>query len=697
MARLYLSLVLHNHQPVGNYGFVIEQLFRQAYEPMLASLERHPGVRVAVHNSGPLVDWIDANHRDYLDRLRALCDRGQVEIVTGGYYEPILPMIPDDDKVGQIAKMTRFIEERFAQHPTGMWLAERVWEPGLPLPLARAGVEWTLADDAHFRMVGLTEDQLDGYYLTEDQGARVKIFPGSQRLRYTIPWLAVEDVIAELRALAATKADRVAPLIVLGDDGEKFGGWPTTYKHVWDDGWMERFLAALERERDWLETITPGEYARQTEARGLVYLPTASYAEMMEWAMPAASGAAYHRLAVELQQQGREDLLEFMRGGFWRYFLAKYPEVNAMHKRGLRVHRKLERAPHDGARDALWQAQCNCPYWHGVFGGIYLRNIRAATNANLVRAERLADEASNMSGVTIHEEDLDYDGQPEILVQTPSLSVMLHPRNGGMISELDLRRRDHALLDVVMRHREAYHEPLLEGGASQASDDLTNIHGGVRLKEEGLAAELVFDRYRRGALQEWILPPEATVDRFARGQARPAFAPDGSWSSDVTRDDRGVSIALERTAGGWRIDKRIDVPSDAESLSVTYVCTNVSRERRGARFVSEWNLSAPHRPDGDDRVAQLALDGRTVDVTLAPGFVDAVTETAFGGSACYAIAFSIVESADVWHFPVYSVSSSEGGLERAFQGTSVSLTKPIELAPGESMSLRIRLAVVDLT
>jgi alpha-amylase len=70
--RLYLGLVLHNHQPVGNYGFVFDELYRTAYEPMLAALERHPGVRAAVHNSGPLSDWILTNQPDYVKRASSV-------------------------------------------------------------------------------------------------------------------------------------------------------------------------------------------------------------------------------------------------------------------------------------------------------------------------------------------------------------------------------------------------------------------------------------------------------------------------------------------------------------------------------------------------------------------------------------------------------------------------------------------------
>jgi hypothetical protein len=50
--------------------------------------------------------------------------------------------------------------------------------------------------------------------------------------------------------------------------------------------------------------------------------------------------------------------------------------------------------------------------------------------------------------------------------------------------------------------------------------------------------------------------------------------------------------------------------------------------------------------------------------------------------------------AAVWHFPVFTVSSSEGGLERVVQGASISFVHPLDLAPGESMSLTLTWSVV---
>jgi alpha-amylase len=686
--RLYLGLVLHNHQPVGNYGFVFDELYRTAYEPMLAALERHRGVRAAVHNSGPLWDWILANQPDYVKRLRLLCDQGQVEMVGGGYYEPVLSMISDDDKAGQIGKMRRFIEERFGRSPSGLWLTERVWEPSLPAPLERAGVGWTLVDDAHFRMAGMRD--IDGYYVTEDQGCRVHIFAGSQRLRYTIPWLDVEDLIAELRTYAASSTSD-APYLVLGDDGEKFGGWPTTFEHVWAGGWIERFFSALERETDWLETITPGAYREQFPARGLIYLPAASYSEMMEWALPSQARAAYHETVTSLERDGRHDVLPWVRGGFWRGFLAKYPEANAMHKRGVRIDRKLQATPDATARESLWAAQCNCPYWHGLFGGLYLRHIRSATLANLVRAERQADATAGR-GVALATEDIDFDGRDEIIAQTPEVSLVVHPALGGMISEFDLRRRDRALLDVIARRFEAYHHALVEGQAGETSGDLTNIHGGVRVKRAGLEQGLVFDRHRRSGMQEWLLAPEATLEQYASNTASTYLEPDGMWAAVATQATETIVIQQSREHYGWRLAKQLIV-GPGERLRVEYTITNGSADHRAARLISEWNLNAPLDDEGDGRINELCTGGAIVDVAAAPGAIDNAARFSIRGSAPFALECTVEPEADLWRFPIETVSSSEGGLERVYQGACIGLTWLIDMAPGEVRDFAIEWSV----
>ena len=99
MKTINLIFGCHAHQPVGNFDFVFERAYRECYRPFLDVLEHFPGVQVTMHFTGPLLDWFEHAAPDFLDRLAALVSSGQIEIMGGGYYEPLLCAIPERDMV----------------------------------------------------------------------------------------------------------------------------------------------------------------------------------------------------------------------------------------------------------------------------------------------------------------------------------------------------------------------------------------------------------------------------------------------------------------------------------------------------------------------------------------------------------------------------------------------------------------------
>jgi len=652
-----LALAIHNHQPVGNFQDVFDTAYRQAYLPMVAALQRHPRIRLAMHYSGPLLDWLEQAHPEFLSRLRTLVARAQVELMTGGYYEPILAVIPDADKAGQIHKMTRYLQRRFGARASGLWLAERVWEPHLPKALAAAGVEYTIVDDTHFLAAGLRDEQLTGYFVTEEEGALVKIFPSRKRLRYLIPWQSPDEVLAYLRTFLPPTPDPRTPnpVLVMGDDGEKFGLWPGTYAHCWEHGWVESFFTAVEGASDWLATVPPREAASQPAA-GRVYLPAASYDEMMEWS-----------------------------GGFWRQFLVKYPEINTMHKRMLRVSRKVH-AMRPGprkrkAQDELWAGQCNCPYWHGVFGGIYLPHIRRATFGHLIAAESLADRGRR-AGATVA--DLDGDGTDEVELASPAMVVVVDPRDGGGVVEWQWRARRVNLTNVLSRRPEPYHRQLAAPHADEAVPGVESIHTPrVRVKEPGLTRLLVYDPYRRAGFLDHILEPDATVDTFARhGSLERGDFLTGPYTAALARSRDGVAVSVVRDGtvtgeGGrlpLRVEKRITVASQVPRLTAAYRLRNPGPDPLDLRFGVEtvWAVTDPNAAVWIDGQEALAREVRTM-----PG----ANEVRFTDWDWRGQVSMRVSGPEVWTHPLDTVSNSEAGFERIFQGLVCVCVWPLHLDP----------------
>lgn len=674
--------VIHDHQPVGNFDGVFEQALRDAYEPLLDLLERHPGFRVAIHTSGPLAEWLDARHPSYLDRLGSLAARGQLEIVGGAFYEPVLAMLPRRDRTGQIRDYRAWLERRFGVPVPGMWLAERVWDPGMAADLAAAGVEWTILDDTHFKAAGLADDQLDRVWLTEGDGSTLAVFPVSERLRYVIPFGAPEEAIEHLRFLAAR---RPGALAVFGDDGEKFGVWPDTHRTCFEEGWLERFCTLLEAGADWVRMSLPSEAIREEAPAGPVWLPECSYREMTEWVLPPEAQRACVAARVNAPGDARlAAAAPFLRGGTWRNFRHRYPEANEMYARMLAVSDRLAAARAarpggdevlDRATTALYRGQCNCAHWHGAFGGIYLPHLRNAVYRELIEADRLLD-AVDPPPEEIHavERDFDFDGNTEVRVTSSVLDAWFAPARGGILYELDLRGIGHNLLATLDRRPEAYHAEVLAGpGVARSVVDASRP---ALFKEIGLERLVRRDSSRRKMLVDRFfdvgVDPAAVADAtamergdFATGvydHAVRAFGDRVDVESWRAGNVWGIPFTLRKVAtlraGSGTIDVEYRLeglpPGFRQHLAVELNFAGMPAAAEGRRF-----LDAEGRDLGE-LGTRLDLDGcgflRLVDDWLGIDARVAVHDTPAAGT---------------WAFPIRTVSQSEGGFEGVHQSVAV--------------------------
>src|SRR5262252_258416 len=516
----HLALLIHAHQPCGNFEHVLEKAYDDSYLPFLQQLEKHPDMHVGLHYSGPLLTWIEKHRPEYFDRLNTLVQSGKVELVGGGFYEPILVSIPPEDQFEQISRLAGYLEKHFGQRPSGAWLAERVWEPQLPSTLAAANVSYTLVDDMHFLAAGFEPEELFGAYIAEDRGKSVWLYPGQKKLRYIVPFGKVEEVITFLREAANVHPGGVA---AMGDDMEKFGVWPGTHKLCYKDAWLSDFFAELEKNSDWLNACTPGEYLASHSPLGRADLPTASYTEMMEWVFPTRVRQRFHAVLQEFIS--RPEVLAFLRGGSWRGFFRKYPESNLLHKKMLHVsariaaaaaapaceHREKQAADLSEARDLLLRAQCNDAYWHGIFGGIYAPHLRTDPARNLIRAEAIAESLTpGASAPRVEMLDYDADGANELLFTSPEFQALLKPSDGGTIAALDFRPAATSIINSIFRRPEAYHTRLREAAGAAAPGAAVSIHEQTRVKEPGLERFLRYDRWPRHAFRVLVFDPSHT-------------------------------------------------------------------------------------------------------------------------------------------------------------------------------------------
>lgn len=455
---------LHAHQPVGNFDHVFEEHLRNVYEPFIARAVSDEFFPLTLHISGPLLDWLKSHARGYLDKIGRLASDGHLELLLAGYYEPILPALCPESRARQIHWMREAILELFGVSAKGLWLTERVWEPDLPADLADAGVEFVLVDDRHFVAAGFPRRKLHQPFRTEACGKSVGVFPIDEHLRYLIPFQPPEKTAEYIRELRS-QGHRLA---VIADDIEKFGGWPGTREWVYERGWLDQFMRVLKgmEVSGELRLATFSQALKEVPSGGNAYLPSASYREMEEWSLPPE---AYHRIGELKHHLGEERFTRgeapLIRGSHWRNFLVKYSESNRMHKKALVLSALAkEREGSEGVLRAIGRAECNDAYWHGVFGGLYLRHLREVVWRNLAEAERLLRSGEELSWDRL---DLDLDGYEEVWLHSAQFSALVSPHRGGALEELTFFQSGVNLANTLTRRRESYHETGEAGDSQQ--------------------------------------------------------------------------------------------------------------------------------------------------------------------------------------------------------------------------------------
>ncbi len=713
MKKINFAFGIHNHQPIGNFEHVFEDSYQKGYLPFLKIIENYPDFKVSLHYSGVLFEWIKKNHPEALDLIKRLVKGGQVKLLTGSYYESILPVIPDWDKIGQIQKLTQFIQNELEIDPSGMWLSERVWEPHLPKILSLAGIKFVILDDTHFKYSGLSEQKLLGYYVTEEQGYKLNLFPISKTLRYTIPFKEPEVTIDYFKEIATEEGNN---LIVYADDGEKFGIWPKTYQHCYQDMWLERFLDQIEKNKDWICMLHFSQVLERLSPLGRVYLPTASYAEMSQWTLLPSAFREYEELEEKLKGENLYQRFGiFVRGGFWRNFLAKYPESNHLHKRvldlsykikDLETSKKVDEDKLLEAKENLWRAQCNDPYWHGVFGGLYLTNLRDAVWKNFLEADKLLGELSHKKKKWIEHKvfDLDKDGKDEILIETPLLNFCFLPHSGGTLVEFDFKPKSFNLLNILSRREEGYHEKIKElskrfekNPKENDSNQVASIHDLVLSKEEDLDKYLTYDWYRRGSLLDHFLGKNAKLDDFSRCQ----YSEQGDFVNQHYQHKIEIKkdiLYLTLLRDGWvwiedvrvpiNLAKKIVIKAKSQDIEIFYNIKNNHSEPVFLWFGVEFNFGMLSK-DSEKYVYVKGINLADNGLTCISS-EDEVSDFGIKDSGLgLDINLKIDKSATLWRFPVLTVSLSESGFEKNYQSTVLFPNWKMELKPQEIWELRI--------
>lgn len=481
-----LLLGFHLHQPTSNLDVAIREAVEQCYRPFFQTMRRYPSFRFALHSSGWILNHIRRYYSDVFEDIAYLAKQGSIEFFGGGYYEPILASIPSNDRVAQIEQLNAFYLKYFGVEVKGLWLTERVWDSSIISDIAQCGIEYIMVDDYHFFASGYKN--LEGYYISEDEGNKVGIFPINQALRYALPFENIDNAINTVKNHQSA---------IVFDDLEKFGLWPNTHEWVYNQGWLAGFVERVLGD-EMISTVHYQEFHQTHTPTALVYLQNVSYMEMSEWSLQDAS--MQHQFLTLEEKLGKESAVHYLRGGQWKNFFIKYPESNRIHKRMLELSKK--ELPY---RKPLYKAQTNDVLWHGVFGGIYLPNLRDNAYYYLIECE---NSLYQEDGIEVS--DTEMQGYMQIKSSTQKI-IARFAQKGGALIEFDNRAKKFNFQNTMQAKEEIYHAQI--SFENTQDDYLATIHQKQFFLDESYQKLLEFDTRSCNSFVDYYLDGQNNITK----------------------------------------------------------------------------------------------------------------------------------------------------------------------------------------
>ena len=717
-SKLEFVPVLHLHVPSGMGVQALDRAWKRQLAPLLRAMWEHQDFCCGLHISGSVLHGMAVHKADGLVALEQMVDQGRIEMVAGGWSHPFLSGIPERDALSQLGLQARLLELRTGMRPSGVYLAEGVWDPDLPKLLERAKLNYALVSGELLLSAGLRPSQVPGLHHTERGGRVLQVLASDPALDRLLRRTPGPDSLSHLEQRRAMGIRSVLWIGSMSALDRRPGGFKR---------WLDQFLSGLNDNGHWLGTTLPSEITkRKKEGKGLVYLPSWVPAHIAE-----ASTAVPEN---ELRSRGGW----FVRAGRWEGLMVRYSESNRLHKRMLLASSYLQRlrAAHkrgtrpeldrlmDSAALALYRGQGSSVLWPAAGGGFYNQALRLSTWRDMLEVEQSAQRALGEFGqLRTLKADVLCSGHEDLLVYSPHVHAALEPSQGAVLAEFTVPGVGN-LVDVPTRREEPWHRSLLEHAKLPAlvsddgevvfdDDSSGGIHVDVEFEDESvsysieddrgmlahLASVFAVDRERRAALSDRFLGPTASMDNLASGQYPEVGdflgASYAVLSMDRSDQDEKITISMARegrvTVGREprlvQIRKRVSLHRDSAAFEVEYELVNRTAKPVESTFAVDLPLALTAR-------AELLIDGERRSATGRYRLEDVrelvLTDPVLG----IRVTLSFEPACIIVAHPVVCVVRSEdGGLKEAHQGVCLLPQWPVKLWGEERRQLEMGLKI----
>ena len=449
------SLVLHCGLPLGTPKLRLEQAIDGPLCALLDALQTRPRLHLGLHLGGHILDYLLRRRSERLVQLVGLVQSGQVELIGGGYYDPILSALPKRSAQAQLDRTDQFFDEQLRLKLVGAWLPEQVFEPSLVPLLAESGYDYVLVPCDPIDAAGVNTEELDRPLRLEQGGAQLFGLAAErgdeqQLVRRLDGWISKAQAG---RKLLVWNGD----LLALSPDRQAMP----------KGAQIERFLSDLDAV-SFFEFELP-KHVAASEPGPLVYPGLGSHRSMGTWSLPVQAGRRRARILESAAKKGGREGLPLLAGGRWSSFLARYFEAGQMHSRALRLADRIESAQLPSSwRERMWtsllQAQGHEAFQHGDRSGIYNPILRQAVHGRLRDLEDYLDhleaaaqgDPKQLNEIRKRSRELLPDGTQAIVLSGTRGHWTVCPEYGGALVGLELPGLPWDLVHSMSRYPESY-------------------------------------------------------------------------------------------------------------------------------------------------------------------------------------------------------------------------------------------------
>lgn len=369
-----------------------KEALEQALKPLIKALVDFKHIKSTLSISGHLLDWCIKYRREYAQAIRELIGEKRIELLSGGYYDPIFPLIPRADSLDQIEYTSTAISKFYRKRPRGIWVNQLLWESSLTTVLTKCMMTYTFLRDTDCIDYRDEQQYMTTPVITEHAGKSIIVFPIATRLCKLWREHKFRALIRELRTIYETERTNDLNIITLADDSEEQRS----------ANFIQRFFQILANNTDWIQVIHPAN------------IPTNDYAMHTSYFY----SQRLHKLKRNVGQDSE----------------AGHLYATMHHNHELISQLKSDKQKKRLAKELVFQGQ-------NYYSFIDQHECRYSTQAQRQHAYSAFIETTQMfykekqKRPTIVNTDYDFDGVTECLFNNDKMHIVVH-RKGGVLTEL---------------------------------------------------------------------------------------------------------------------------------------------------------------------------------------------------------------------------------------------------------------------